>query len=43
MCVTLERNLLGCVEGIRQGDSGNREELSFKIIDLGDIHRQYVR
>ena len=42
MGVTVEKSLLGCVERIEQRD-GDRDEISFEMIDLGETHRQHVR
>lgn len=42
MGVTVEKSLLGCVERIEKRD-GDRDDISFEVIDLGEIHRQHVR
>ena len=42
MGITTEKSLRGCVESIEQRD-GDRDEISFEVIDLGEVYRQHVR
>ncbi|KAM0801930.1 pyridoxal-dependent decarboxylase [Usnea florida] len=42
MGIAIEKSLRGCVESIEQ-KHGDGDEISFEVIDLGEIYRQHLR